>query len=133
MSTFAITKKYAGHIVKVEGLDDQGNIRSTKLDSTEWDEMQRLESVKVAEAAVDNAIEAFYAPLIEAIDDAEESIKVAEDPAFFVVEQEEERGVLAKHEVRRYLNKDTIILRMIESGDTSRLDWDGDAIEILAV
>lgn len=134
MSTFTVTK-LAGHRSVVAGTDDVGVPHTTILDSTQWDEIQRQAAVEAAKAGVDTQVEAFFAPIVTAIKAAEETIKAHDkvDPAFvleLVAGVDQVNGRPA--EVVK-LTKDSVILRLLDSGDHSRLIWVGDTIEILAV
>lgn len=132
MSMFNTTK-LAGHRVLVQ--DDIGE-RSEILDSTEWDEIKLHVAHHEAADAYDATIMEFFAPLLEAADAASESLAKlaaeANDPAFTIVVSEGTEGVEAEPAETITLSRDSAILRMIESGDTSRLVWVGNRIEIIA-
>lgn len=132
MSMFNTTK-LAGHRVLVQ--DDIGE-RSEILDSTEWDEIKLHVAHHEAADAFDATVMEFFAPLLEAADAASENLAKlaaeANDPAFTIVVSEGTEGVEAEPAETITLSRDSAILRMIESGDTSRLVWVGNRIEIIA-
>ena len=131
-NTFNATR-LAGNRMLVTGTDEG---ERAILDTTEWDEYKHSIAHKEAEASFDAAVKAFYAPIEEATEAArkalEEAHAVFTDPAFNIVLEQGSEGVAPKHEVRLVLSKDAAVLRMIESGDTSRLVWVGSDIEITA-
>ena len=132
MSTFNTTK-LAGQRVLVHGTTgDQYEI----LDSTEWDEVKLRVAHHDAADAFDTSVKEFFAPLLEAADSASENLAKlaaeANDPAFTLVISEGTEGTEAEPAEAITLSRDSAILRMIESGDTSRLVWVGSSIEIIA-
>ena len=132
MSTFNTTK-LAGQRVLVRGTTgDQYEI----LDSSEWDEIKLHVALHDASDAFDASVKEFFAPLLEAADAAAEGpaqlAAEANDPAFTLVLSEGTEGVEMEPAEVIALSRDSAILRMIESGDTSRLVWVGDSIEIVA-
>jgi hypothetical protein len=132
MSTFTTTG-LSGHRVLVTGEDAFGTRRTCVLNSTEYDALNLEAKQKELAGEFDSAVEAFFAPLTEAAEKIETMMKTVEDPAFFVVVQEEVPGTEAKREILHHMDKDTVILRFLASGDTSRLIWVEDTIEILAL
>lgn len=132
MSTFNITK-LAGQRVLVRGTTGE---QSEILDSTEWDEIKLHVAHHEAADAFDATVKEFFAPLLEAADAAAENLAKlaaeANDPAFTIVVSEGTEGVEAESAETITLSRDSAILRMIESGDTSRLIWVGSSIEIIA-
>ena len=132
MSMFNTTK-LAGHRVLVQ--DDIGE-RSEILDSAEWDEIKLHVAHHDAADAFDASVKEFFAPILEAADAVGESLAKlaaeANDPAFTLVISEGTEGIEAEPAETITLSRDSAILRMIESGDTSRLIWVGNSIEIIA-
>lgn len=132
MSMFNTTK-LAGQRVLVQ--DNTGE-RFEILDSAEWDEVKLHRAHHEASDAFDYAVQEFFAPLLEAADAAAENLALlaaeANDPAFTIVVSEGTEGVEAEPAETITLSRDSAILRMIESGDTSRLVWVGNRIEIIA-
>ena len=78
------------------------------------------------------AVAEFFAPLTEAAEQHRDQVAQGIDPAFLLVVEEGQAGQAARDQVVIALGLDTVILRMLASGDTSRLLWVGDEIEVLA-
>lgn len=131
MSTFAI-QKLASERALVTGHDEYGKPRRTILSTLEYSEVKAEHAKQIAVEDFDAAIEEFYAPIIEAAEAIKRSVDQVEDPDFFVETQAESEGTPAQPRVVRRLQRDTVILRLIESGNTDRLIWVDDTIEILA-
>ena len=105
------------------------------LDSTEWDSVKAHQAYHLAGEAFDEAVTAFFAPIVEAAEQANAALAESlpkRDDAFVVVLREGIEGVEEVEPEVVQLGRDAAILRMIESGDTSRLIWVGDTIEITA-
>lgn len=125
------TTALAGHRVLVDDGIEGGN--SQVLDSTQWDHFKMHEAEDAVEADFAKAVAEFYAPITEAAEAAEAALNAPViDTAFYVVESEAVEGVEAQSESLIELSYDSAILRMIESGDTSRLIWVNGSVEILA-
>ena len=109
--------------------------QQTILDSTEWDSIKAHQAFHLAGDAFDEAVTAFFAPIVEAAEKANAALAESlpkRDDAFVVVLSEGIEGVEEVEPEVVQLGRDAAILRMIESGDTSRLIWVGDTIEITA-
>ena len=94
--------------------------QQTILDSTEWDSIKAHQAFHLAGDAFDEAVTAFFAPIVEAAEKANAALAESlpkRDDAFVIVLSE---GIEGVEEVVQ-LGRDAAILRMIESGDTSRL------------
>lgn len=132
MSMFNTTKLAGQRVLVSNTSGDQFEI----LDSAEWDEIKLHVAHLEAADAYDATIMEFFAPLLEAADAAAENLAKlaaeANDPAFTIVVAEGTEGVEAQPAETITLSRDSAILRMIESGDTSRLVWVGNRIEIIA-
>lgn len=117
----------------VKGDDVNGVFGSTTLDTTEWDEVNADRKFSQAKDDFDAAVEAFFAPITNA---AEQLNKMAEqpevDPATYVVIDEGSAGSPSKPKILHHLSRDSVILRLVEQGETSRLVWVNDELEILA-
>ena len=83
------------------------------------------QAVAAAGQEMDDAIAAFFAPVVEAAEKFGESLLNSDsiDPDFTVVVREGVKGVEGVAEQVITLTEDTFILRAIESGNTSRLRW----------
>ena len=114
----------------VQGTDEG---ESTILFTAEFDELKGNTAIKEAEADFGAKVKEFFAPVVEASEAFEQAKKAAltvNDPAFRVVVQEAIEATAGQTERVRIVQRDTAILRLIESGDTSRLLWVNGAIEI---
>ena len=132
MSIFTITK-LAGQRVLVVG--DQPE-QKTILDSSEWDDVKGHIAFGDADKLFQEQVAAFFAPVTEAADKAQamvDAVKPKADPAFFVTLEDGIEKIKGKAPVTAVLGKDAAILRILESGDTSRLVWVGADIEIVAL
>jgi hypothetical protein len=125
------TQKLVGHRVLVTGADILGNEGSMVLDSTQWDEVNDRKEFSQAEADFDAAVEAFFAPLNEAADAVKAKLEKPEDPTSYVVLSEGTEGVKPEPAVLVRLSPDSVVLRIIESGNTDRLVWVLDRLEVL--
>lgn len=129
---FNTTKLAGQHVLVSNTSGDQFEI----LDSSEWDEIKLHVAHHEAADTFDQQVASFFAPLLEAADAAAENLAKlaaeANDPAFTIVVSEGTEGVEAEPAETITLSRDSAILRMIESGDTSRLIWVGSKIEIIA-
>ena len=116
-------------------VQDASGTRWTVLDTTQWDEIKHRLAHDDAEKDFGAAVEEFFKPLVEACDLAEEKLAATlpkTDPAFTVEITPAVEGVEGASAVTFVLNHDSAVLRILESGDHSRLIWVGNTIEILA-
>ena len=100
------------------------------------DRLKGNTALKEAEADFGAKVKEFFAPVVEASEAFEQAKKAAltvNDPAFRVVVQEAIEATAGQTERVSIVQRDTAILRLIESGDTSRLLWVNGAIEITAL
>jgi hypothetical protein len=130
--SFSTTRLVNGRVL-VRGKDTFGTKGQVTLDSTQWDEIQADAQYSQALDAFDAAVEAFFAPLTDAAKAANEAVAVVQphDPIAYVVLDEGVEGVEAKPAQLIHLNTDSIVLRLIESGDTDRLVWVDGKLEVL--
>ena len=131
MSTFNAVALAGGRTL-VTGQDDNLVQHSAILDSTQWNEIKEQQQRVAAGKEMDDAIRAFYSPLTEAAEKLKAKVTPV-DEAFFVEVAEAVPAVEGKAGMQIALTRDSVILRLLESGDTSRLIWVGDTIEILAL
>ena len=123
-----------GERVLVRGQDSTGRDGETVLDGSEWAEVNRRLSLKTATVQFDEAVEQFFAPLMEAVEKLEAAgIKQDTDPMSYVVLEEGNEGEASTERVVHHLSKDSIVLRLLENGGDDRLVWVGDTLEILEV
>ena len=126
------TTKLAGHSTLVEGFDNMGTAHQAILNSEEFDEIEQHFELEQADDVFNQAVAAFFAPLTEAAEQHRDQVAQGIDPAFLLVVDEGQVGQAARDQVVIELGLDTVILRMLATGDTSRLLWVGDVIEVLA-
>ena len=105
------------------------------LDAEEYLAMKLRQKKTGLIAQYDQSVADFFKPLtdmadkIKSVEEQENRI----DPDFhFVLAEGTEGEEPVRREVYR-LEKDTVILRLIEEGRTERLIWIGDQLEILAL
>ena len=131
-NVFNITR-LAGERALVQGTDEG---ETTILYTDEFDRLKGNTALKDAEADFGAKVKEFFAPVVEASEAFEQAKKAAltvNDPAFRVVVQEAIEATAGQDERVHILGLDAAILRLIESGDTSRLLWVNGAIEITAL
>ena len=130
MSNVFNVTRLAGERALVQGTDEG---ESTILWTLEYDELKGNTALKEAEADFGAKVKEFFAPVVEASEAFEQAKKAAltvNDPAFRVVVQEAIEATAGQRERVHILGRDSAILRLIESGDTSRLLWVNGTIEI---
>ena len=105
------------------------------LDASQWIQIKQHQARIEAEEVFDATVEEFYTPLTEAAGEYESRLGqiMKADPAFEYVIQPGAEGTEKTSREVYYLDNASAILRMIESGDTSRLIWVGDQILITAL
>ena len=133
MSNVFNVTRLAGARALVQGTDEG---ESTILLTIEYDELKGNTALKEAETDFGAKVKEFFAPVVEASEAFEQAKKAAltvNDPAFRVVVQEAIEATAGQHERVHILGRDTAILRLIDSGDTSRLLWVNGFIEITAL
>ena len=133
MSNVFNVTRLAGARALVQGTDEG---ESTILYTEEFDELKGNTALKEAETDFGAKVKEFFAPVVEASEAFEQAKKAAltvNDPAFRVVVQEAIEATAGQHERVHILGRDTAILRLIDSGDTSRLLWVNGFIEITAL
>ena len=123
MSQFTIARLTNGQTL-VKGTDAAGTTGQTTVDSTQWDDIKAHRAFHGAEKDYEATVAEFFAPLLE----AQEALQSAKqgptvDPISYVVMHEGTEGVAPVAGVIEHLNSDSVVLRIIESGDTDRLVW----------
>ena len=131
--TFHVQNMIGGQAL-VSGTDKLGNEGKTVVSTTQWDELNARSNFSKATEDFNAAVEEFFAPLTEAAKKAERELDhQKQDPAEYVVLTEGTEGAEAKPAEIIQLTRDSIILRLIEEGDTDRLMWvDESTLGILA-
>lgn len=132
MSTFTITP-LVGDRALVKGTDKFGVTGQATVDATEHNALKYDAALVEAHNTFDEKVESFFAELTEASAELDAAHRLPElDPATYIVEQEAVEGTQAKGRVIRRLQPDTVVLRLIEAGDSDRLVWVEGKLEVLA-
>jgi hypothetical protein len=132
--TFTI-QRLTGSRALVAGDDINGVAGQTVISTTQWDDIVATRAFKAAEAKFDEAVATINAPLTAAIEELEatkKNLAVVDDEVAYVELEPAVAGTPSKPGNRVKLNRDSIVLRLVEKGDTSRLVWVNDELEILA-
>lgn len=113
----------------VSGTDSLGTAGSTVVDGSQWNQVVGWAKSKQAQLSFDTVVDEFFAPLLTAVKEMEQE-HTADSISTMVLEEgtEGSTGVPAKVVT---LSKDSIVLRLIEDGETNRLLWINDCLEIL--
>lgn len=112
----------------VYGTDKFGNTGKTSVSTTQWDELKARANFSSAVEDFDAAVEAFFKPLTEAAENAEKAMqRKQQDPSEYIVLTEGTEGIEATPAEIVALSPDSIILRLIEEGNTDRLVWVDDS------
>src|SRR6478736_5564244 len=124
----------AGNKVLVRGTDVTGTGGQEVLDSTQWLELNQKDVHGAAHAKFNEAVEAFFAPITDAIDELEAAHRIenAVDPLYYIVKGEAVEAVAGESQEIIELNRDSVILRAIEEGQSDRLVWVNNHIEVTA-
>lgn len=130
MTTFNTTNLVDGRVL-VTGEDQFGTSGKAVLDGSQWAEINRRDEYSQATDAFDRAVEEFFAPLTDAADKLEGALRRPTDSLGYVVLEEAVEGTPAKAEKLIKLTKDSMVLRVLESGDNDRLVWVDEHLEIL--
>lgn len=108
------------------------NTKSVVLDGSQWAEIKAARAFADADEAFNETVAEFFRPITDAAEAANKAIDVPTDELEFIVLAEGVEGVASEPAHVVQLTKDSQILRLIEEGDTSRLVWVGDELDILA-
>jgi hypothetical protein len=125
--------RLVGDRAHVTGTDANGVTGATTVNTSEWDTVCANSNFKQAESDFDAAVQEFFAPLTEAADKIGKKLEKADDPMSYIVEDEGTEAVSGVAPKVHRLSRDSVILRMIDSGDVDRLVWVNDELEILEV
>ena len=117
----------------VSGSDHRGNEGKAIVSTTQWDELKQRTNFSSASEDFDAAVKAFFAPLTEAAETVKAAAKKEQDPLEYVVLKKGVEAVAGETDQIVELSKDSIILRLIEEGNTDRLVWvDESTLGVLA-
>ena len=123
-----------GGTALVAGTDKLGKSGQTVVSTVQWDDLTGRDNFSKATADFDAAVEKFFAPLEKAAKKAKKALeRPSQDPAEYIVLKEAVKGRVAEPAQVVALSKDSIILRLIEEGNTDRLVWiDESTLGVLA-
>lgn len=124
------TINLTGERVLVRGTDITGAAGECTLDATQWNELGQRKAVSQAQDAFDAAVEEFFAPIVAAAEQASAAIERPTDSIGYVVLEEAVEGQPSKPGHLVKLTRDSIVLRLIESGNTDRLIWVNGELEV---
>lgn len=127
------TTQLTGDRVLVQGTDIAGYAGKTVIDGAQWAELNARTNLNKAQEAFDSAVEDFFKPLQDAADKIEKSLAKPIDSSSYVVLDEGTEGVHATPRQVVHLTHDSIVLRLIEDGQSDRLLWVNDELEVIAV
>jgi hypothetical protein len=125
------TRNLTNERVLVSGTDIDGTAGKTVLDASQWIALNERDDVSRAQADFESAVEAFFKPLTDAADAAAKAIDTPKDGIGYVVIEEGTEATAGKPRQVVTLTHDSIVLRLIEQGDTDRLLWVGDKLEVI--
>lgn len=121
--TFTV-QNMLGDQALVSGTDLRGNEGKTIVSTLQWDELRARKDFSSATEDFDRAVEEFFKPITEAAEKLEATVAgKAPDSAAYVVLSEAVEGVSGQPAQVVQLTTDSIILRLIEEGNTDRLVW----------
>lgn len=125
------TRNLTGSRVLVSGTDIDGNTGKVVLDGSQWAELNARDDMSKAEADFASTVEAFFKPLTDAAEQLESAVAgTAADGIGYVVIDEGTEGTSYRPKRVVSLTHHSIVLRLIEQGDTDRLLWIGDNLEV---
>ena len=123
-----------GGTALVAGTDITGKSGQTIVSTVQWNELTGRDNFSKATADFDAAVEKFFAPLEKAAKKAKKALeRPSQDPSEYIVLKEAVKGRESSPAEVVALNRDSIILRLIEEGQTDRLVWvDESTLGVLA-
>lgn len=127
------TRVLTGERVLVKGTDIEGTTDSCVVDGSQWFDLKRQQDAAKAEDQFGEAVEQFFAPLLEAAEKFEGAGAVVPDELTYIVLDEGEEGVAHRSQRVVGLTPDSVVLRAIEEGQSDRLVWVDSHLEVLAV
>lgn len=125
------TRNLTGGRVLVKGTDIDGTTNKTVLDGRQWEELNARDDVSKAEAAFAAVVEEFFKPLTDAAEAAAKALETPGDSIGYVVIDEGTEATAGRPRRVVELTHDSIVLRLIDQGDTDRLLWVGDNLEVI--
>lgn len=127
------TSKLTGGRVLVQGTDGRGVDGQEVLDSSVWESIKAMQSHRKAEDNFDQAVEEFFKPLTEAADKLRDTLNMPalDTDAYVVIEEGTDGEAPVSRHVEK-LDRDGVILRLLEGGQHDRLVWVNGQLEVLA-
>lgn len=133
MTATFTTSQLRGDRVLVQGTDKNNIVSETVLDSTQWNEIKSHADYHLAEAGFNDAVEAHFADITAAAEAFAAAVAPKKlDPIEYFEIKPAVEGVPAEQGVAHKLNRDSVILRLIEDGNFDRLVWVNNELEVLA-
>ena len=136
---FNLSQPFADGSVKVTGADPGEVVKLYPHDWTTFKKAQaERDALESANAEYEQAVNDTFAGIIEVAKKLESTLAGINqpDPNRYVTLREATEGVKAKKEIVVELDRDSQIVRLIENGETDRLEWtvyaDHAEIDILA-
>lgn len=124
-------KRLTGHRAVVSGKDSAGTEGTCVVDTYQWDSINAHDKQHVADELFGAVVEKFFSPITAAAEKLSQAVAdVADEDEFVVLHEAVEAQPGRPADVVR-LTRDSMILRFVESGNTDRLVWVGDELEIL--
>ena len=118
--------------IRVKGTDKFGATGEEVLYVRQLNEINELVEHEMVHDAFDAKVTEFFAPLTEAAAALKADHKPKVDPTAVIVLDEGQAGVEARDEVIVHLDRDSHIVRLIQTGNDDRLIWVDGRLEILA-
>lgn len=122
-----------GHRALVRGTDTFGTVGECVVSSEEWEFVKQHLAMHDAVDTFDAKVADFFKPLLDAAEEINYDLALPTDDLDIIVVSEGTEGVAAAPAEVISLSHDSKVLRLIESGDTDRLVWVDNMLEILAV
>lgn len=129
--TFTIQKLVDDNVL-VSGTDINGVSGKTVLDGSEWALLQQNDELELATQDFNATVEAFFAPITEAAEKLNKTLEMPKDEINYLVLDEGTEGVEGTERHVVQLSHDSVIIRLIESGQGDRLIWVNDTLQVLA-
>lgn len=127
-----VTTALTGNRVLVKGTDISGTDGEMILDGSQWAEIKRQLEQDVAAAAFDADVDQFFAPLIQAADKFNATLAETFDEDTVFVFDEPRAAVPGDPGRHVHLHLHSVILRLLEQGQSNRLVWVNGNLEVVA-
>ena len=133
MTASFTTTRLVNERAVVRGTDKFGAVGETVVSTSQWDEISAMSETDKARESFDQAVKEFFAPLERAAEKAHRDLKAhkPKDQSSYVVIDEGSEGEPARAPHLIQLNRDSVVLRLIEEGAFDRLIWVDGQVEVL--